>query len=62
MKECPIALVQIGKSCHIHANIFLQFSKRFSAWDWNSLSVLYQKLPFLTLDESFESERKTEIL
>ena len=28
MKECSVAFVQTGKCCHVHANIFLQFSKK----------------------------------
>ena len=41
---------------------FFAVFKKFPAWDWNSLSVLYRKSPFLTLDESFETESKTENL
>ena len=64
MKECPVAFVQTGKCCHVHANIFLQFSKKKKEkkWDWNSLSALYRKLLFLTLDESFETKSETENL
>ena len=41
---------------------FFAVFKKFPAWDWNSLSVLYRKSPFLTMDESFETESKTENL
>ena len=41
---------------------FFAVFKKFPAGDWNSLSVLYRKSPFLTLDESFETESSTENL
>ena len=41
---------------------FFAVFKKFPARDWNSLSVLYWKSPFLNLDESFETESKTENL
>ena len=41
---------------------FFAVFKKYPAWDWNSLSVLYRKSLFLTLDESFGAESKTENL
>ena len=38
VKECPIAIVQTGKCCHIHANIFLQSPKNFQ----HGTGILYQ--------------------